>query len=125
MKLHELEFRIRHASFKENKRWGYFLINEIGELNRTMDTDKLNYQLWCGYKDTAMIKMYEGDIIKWIEMRVDRVGEVKYVKERNKNGFYVVSNTKIYTPLNEFFVDTCNPLIIGNIIDNLHLLSKH
>jgi hypothetical protein len=124
MKVNKIKFRIHHNSLPD--KWGYYTLeDDIISLMLTIDFDKINFMLWSGYEDfsTQPQKMYEGDIVKFTEGDIgERTGKIVFCQERNRNGFYIVGLFDNFWALNEYFIQSSKPIIIGNIIDDKHLL---
>lgn len=123
MRAELLKFKI--YSSKLETKWKIFKItDDLSWIHDNNEANK-NYYWFTGYRDSANIEMFEGDIIKFTQHNIETIGYIEFRRDRNRNGFYIVTGGNInYVLLHELFVETSNPLIIGNIISHRHLIEK-
>jgi hypothetical protein len=129
MKAELIKFKVHSKFFGENK-WKTFCITDDLSFitqNTNLNLNKLEFYWFSGFRDVANNEIYEGHILKFTMNNIgDVVGHVKFSRERNRNGFYIVTIGSIsHVPMNEFFMNDANALIIGNVIDHRHLIEKH
>lgn len=125
MKAALIRFKIYHRTFKDVKFKIFKITDDLTWLHQIDEFEKIQFYWFTGYKDSANNEMFEGDIIKFNQNNIEVVGYIEYRRDRNRNGFYVVTGGNVsYVQLNEFFVEGSNPLIIGNIVNHRHLVEK-
>lgn len=125
MKAELLKYKIHSSKFTDSK-WRVIKISDdLNLFKDIVDFNKTNFYWFTGYNDVSNKEMFEGDIIKFTHNNIEVVGYIEYRRDRNRNGFYVVTGGNIsYVLLNEFFIEGSKPLIIGNIVDHRHLMEK-
>ena len=125
MKAELIRFKIYHHKFKEAKYKILKITDDLNWLHEISDFEKMQFYWFTGYKDISNNEIFEGDVIKFTQNNIEVVGYVEFRRDRNRNGFYVVTGGNInYSLLNEFFVEGNRPLIIGNIVNHRHLVEK-
>lgn len=126
MKAELIKFKIHSSKFKDSKWKNINITDDLKWLHEVVDINKLKFYWFTGYNDVTNNEMYEGHIVKYNINGIDTVGYIEYVRERNRNGFYIITKGSIsHVSLNEYFLQGSKPLIIGNIIDHIHLIENH
>lgn len=128
MKSELIKFKIHSSKFNDGNRWKIINItDDLSWIHANHDKTKINYYWFTGYSDVTKKEIFEGDIVKFRNNGInDIIGHIEYCRERNRNGFYIVTTGSIgYIALNEFFMQSADLLIIGNVIDHRHLIWKH
>jgi len=97
------------------------LVNQFGV--EAEDRQKDSIMQYTGLKDKNGKKIYEGDIVEWVE---DYLGEGNILKYKSEvsfgGGSFIISGS----PLSEFYKDENSPFeVIGNIYKNPELLTNN
>ena len=86
---------------------------------KNLDKKEITLMQYTGLKDKNGKKIYEGDIVEWVE---DYLGEGNILKYKSEvsfgGGSFIISGS----PLSEFYKDENSPFeVIGNIYKNPEL----
>lgn len=77
--------------------------------------------LFTGHRDINGNKLFDNDYVQFYTEGKSRIiGLIKYINERNKNGFIIISmkNKLNSWTLNEYFIETMKPIKMGNKWEN-------
>lgn len=112
----QFEFRMFDTDEKCFMNDSRVIESRINDLNKK---GRWKYQLWTGLKDKEGKKIFEGDIIK---TKDGTISKIIYEEASFKCVFYYNEHL-VNCILDNLFVKTLKPKIIGNIFENTELFN--